>query len=75
MNTQPEYAIVEDIDPLRCDLEGSTITLDADDLVLSQHVRWYDATYGIKPKDSLVVIEMANGDFLVQDVVSDTDVS
>lgn len=66
------YAIVRKEAPLKAELTDSHKLLDGDDLVLGQWARHYDTVYSIDKGDTLVVQLMDNGDYLVVDVVSDT---
>lgn len=73
----PRYGVVSAITPsLRVQVTGTTLTLDEsdDDVSMSQHVRWYDKTYGLVVGDTLVLHPMDDGDWVATDVVSQTDV-
>lgn len=68
-------ATVTRVSPLELDLHGSDLTLDADDVELSQDVRRYHASEGLKVGDVLVVTEVDEGDWIAQTVTSDSDVT
>lgn len=68
-----EYATVRGIAPLQIEMHGSGLLLDEDDLVISQWVRRYDYDIEIEVGDTVVVDHLPNDDFLVADVVTDTE--
>ena len=69
-----EYAIVRTTDPLSAERIQGHETLTEEDLVVGQSATVYDKSEGIDVGDTLVIVLMSNGDWLVQDVLSDKDV-
>lgn len=59
------------LNPLGVDLLESDLTLDEDDIDLSQDVRRYDATEGLAVDDVLALLEVAEGDWIAVSVLSD----
>jgi hypothetical protein len=55
------------------DLHGHDLDLTDDDVTLGQTVRRYEADVGIKEGDNLVLLELADGDFVAVEVESDTE--
>jgi len=64
-----EYAQVTRSSPLSLDLFDSSISLDEDDLTLSQWVRAYQSSVGIKAGDRLAITKMRSGGWLAVDVI------
>jgi hypothetical protein len=64
------YGIVRQVSPLQVELEGHDITLDEEELVVSQWVRRYGYDYGLNPGDTVLVAHMPNDDFVVHDVIA-----
>lgn len=73
VNTRPLYAPVRSADPLEVEVEGTSLTLDDDDLTLCDVVVRYIADTGLTESDALVVTEMQNGDWLAHAVVPGYD--
>lgn len=67
-------ARIVSLDPLSLDLLGSDMTLDDDDVDLSQEVARYDASEGLEVGDTLTLMEVEEGDWVAVGVVSDTEV-
>lgn len=66
---------ITSLSPLGVDLLGVDLTLDADDIDLSQDVALYDQNVGLVVGDVLALIEPEQGDFIATTVVSDTPTS
>jgi hypothetical protein len=54
----------------RADLHGVDLELDAGDVTLGQSVRRYNAAHGIAAGDALILLELADADFVAVDVES-----
>lgn len=68
-----EYAEVRRVNPLVVKLEGSTISLDDEDLTMSQWLKAYDDGVGIKRGDRLAVKRMRGGGWMAMDVIGGPD--
>lgn len=64
------YGIVRQVSPLQVEIEGRSLVLDENDLVVTQWVRRYGYDYGLSVGDTVLVSHMPNDDFVVHDVVS-----
>ena len=62
-------AIVRGVEPLVVELPSAAITLDADNLLLTDSVRKYDRDHSLRVGDTVLVLE-DDDDFIVTDVVS-----
>ena len=70
------YAEVVRLNPLTAKVHDSDLRLDVnDDLVLGQWLRQYIEEYGISVGDTLLVSRMRNGDWIVNDLISQTPVA
>lgn len=71
-----QLAVVQSVDPLVLELTESRHVVHADELVLAQSVKQYDAGDGIQPDDVAVLVrKIAGGEahWIVTDVVADAD--
>lgn len=66
----PQRAVVREIDPLTVELAESNLMLEDEDLTVTQHVRRYDRDYGLEVGDTVVVIPVSGGEFVVTSVIS-----
>lgn len=64
------YGVVRQVTPLQVEIEGRSLVLEEDDLVITQWVRRYGYDYGLGVGDTVLVSHMPNDDFVVHDVVS-----
>lgn len=69
----PVFGTVLDIDPWTIELHGAATVLDADDLTISRWVEQYHHWVGVEVDDTAVLVEMEDGDYVVVDVVTDSD--
>ena len=70
---ETEYAEVRRVNPLVVKLEGSSISLDDEDLTMTQWLKAYDDAVGIKRGDRLAVKQMRGGGWMAMDVVGGPD--
>lgn len=63
---------VEGLNPFSVAVLGTKFVLDDDDFDLTQSVRRYDKEHGIEKGDNVVLLREA-GQWLITDVVSDSD--
>lgn len=74
---KPQYGVVTQVMPLLVQLKQQAaasspeIILDDEDLTFSQTARRYDIDFGIKVDDTLVLLPVASGDWVVMTVVSE----
>ena len=69
------YAHVSASEPLEVTLGHADVVLsEPDDLTLSQNVRQYHAQYGLSVGDTLIVAQMADGDWVALDVQGSGDI-
>lgn len=73
LTREPDYAVVRKLNPLEVELSSSAMTLDSEQLVVTQHVREYDLRHGLKVGDAVKVSLMRNGDWLVEHVIAPKD--
>lgn len=56
-----------------CDLHGSDLQLDDEDITLGRSVRREIALGGIEVGDALILVELGEGDYTAIDIESDED--
>jgi hypothetical protein len=66
--------VITSLAPLGVDLEGLDLSLDAQDIQLSQDVERYKASEGLHVGDGLALLEVDDGDWIAVTVISDTAV-
>jgi hypothetical protein len=69
---------VTSVSPLKVDLFESRITLEDDELVMTQWMRHYDHLYGLAVGDTVVIARKHTGGeihWVVTDVLSDNDIA
>lgn len=67
----PKYAIVMQIDPLVVELTDHRIQLTDEEIVLTQSARKYDLEHGIQEGDTVLMVLVGNGDWVLSGVVSE----
>jgi hypothetical protein len=65
----------ESHDDFALDVHGEDLELDDDDVTLGQSVRRYDRDVGVAQGDDLVLIEIADDEYVAVEVASDSDAS
>ena len=65
-----QYAIVRTLDPLAAEVIGHNLVHDDESLIFGAWARKYDQDFGIDVGDTLVLVPVEGGDFLVADVIS-----
>ena len=65
------FGTVHDTDPWEVELHDASVMLHEDDLTISRWVEQYDHWKGVDVDDTVVLVEMEDGDYVVVDVVTD----